>query len=137
MTPSKTYEIKNISLLRNKCQKIPSPWISWCIGWVHQSIEDLILLVKGKTGFHIHNFYALITGRVQIGTMRILQSTYSLCTHAALFENKNLSNYLPMVGNDKKIFDILHFHVTNIILKRVLQFPYLFSLKDLQIKWKS
>lgn len=52
---------------------------------------------------HIYNFYALMSGPVQMGIMRILNTPENtVCTHAALFQTKTF----PLtVGNDKKPFD--------------------------------
>lgn len=71
--------------------------------WFIQSIEDLILWVKGKVGLCVIKF---THQRVKL---ELQDPEHTVCIQAALFENKKLFCYIPMVKNEKlKALDFVY-----------------------------
>lgn len=68
--------------------------------WFIQSIEDLILWVKGKVGLCVIKF-PFITFTHQRVKLELQDPEHTVCIQAALFENKKLFCYIPMVKNEK------------------------------------
>lgn len=77
--------------------------------WFIQSIEDLILWVKGNKSRTLRHKVPFITFTHQRVKLELQDPEHTVCIQAALFENKKLFCYIPMVKNEKlKALDFVY-----------------------------